>query len=137
MKHHLHLLAPLTVGLLLTACGGTDSAPKSAQSLSGSALPVVLSGQSVVQNTAGKLIPSGKLSATAAAVASCAAAWDAKTAYTGGKLVSENGRNYVANWWTQGNEPLKNNGATGTGQPWTDKGACGGSGTGDTGGTGG
>jgi hypothetical protein len=37
---------------------------------------------------------------------------------------SENGTNYTANWWTQGNDPATNNGGSGSGQPWTSNGAC-------------
>ena len=73
--------------------------------------------------------------AQAQSTPACAAAWSASTAYNGGAVVSENGTNYVANWWTQGNDPATNNGAGGSGQPWTSQGACGGSGSG--GGTGG
>src|ERR1700761_3725135 len=58
------------------------------------------------------------------AEASCAAAWNASTIYTAGNLASENGINYVANWWTQGNNPVSNNGGPGSGQPWTSEGAC-------------
>lgn len=64
----------------------------------------------------------------AQSVQTCAAAWNASTAYSGGATVSENGVNYQANWWTQGNDPASNNGATGTGEPWTSLGACGTSG---------
>ena len=39
------------------------------------------------------------------AQATCAAAWSASTVYTGGQTASENGTNYLANWWTQGNDP--------------------------------
>ncbi|AIF48633.1 carbohydrate-binding protein [Dyella japonica] len=68
----------------------------------------------------------------------CAAAWSSSTAYNGGAVVSENGINYVANWWTQGNDPATSNGVTGSGQPWTSQGACGGSsGSGSGSGTGG
>ena len=68
----------------------------------------------------------------------CAAAWSATTAYNGGDTASENGVNYLANWWTQGDDPATHNGPTGSGQPWTSQGACGSSGgTGGTGGTGG
>lgn len=55
---------------------------------------------------------------------SCAATWSASTVYTGGKKASLDGVNYKANWWTQGNNPATNNGASGTGQPWTITGAC-------------
>ncbi len=49
------------------------------------------------------------------------AAWSNSAAYNGGALVSSNGRNYKANWWTQGNEPSAN---SGSGKPWADLGAC-------------
>ncbi|QNK01979.1 carbohydrate-binding protein [Dyella telluris] len=72
------------------------------------------------------------------AQATCAAAWSATAVYTGGMTASENGTNYVANWWTQGNDPATNNGGSGSGQPWTSQGACtgGSSGGGSTGGGG-
>ncbi len=58
-----------------------------------------------------------------AAAATCTA-WNASTAYTAGAVVTDQGAVYTANWWTQGNEPVNNNGATGTGQPWTRTGSC-------------
>jgi chitinase len=67
----------------------------------------------------------------AQAATACAAAWSSTAVYTGGMQASENGINYTANWWTQGNDPATNNGGSGSGQPWTSNGACtGGSGTG-------
>lgn len=36
---------------------------------------------------------------------SVAIAWSATTAYVGGEVVSHNGENYKAKWWTQGDEP--------------------------------
>jgi chitodextrinase len=60
-----------------------------------------------------------------AAAAACNAAWVSTTAYNGGALVSYGGVNYKANWWTQGNNPLTNSGAAGSGQPWTSTGVCG------------
>ncbi|HEY4089912.1 MAG TPA: carbohydrate-binding protein [Luteibacter sp.] len=63
------------------------------------------------------------------AATACAAAWSAGTVYTGGNLASENGVNYKANWWTQGDDPATHNGVTGSGQPWTSQGACSGGGT--------
>ncbi|WIE65826.1 carbohydrate-binding protein [Curtobacterium sp. MCLR17_036] len=65
-----------------------------------------------------------------AATATCASAWNAGTAYNGGATVSENGSNYKANWWTQGDDPATHSGATGSGQPWTSTGACTGGSTG-------
>ncbi|KAF9170513.1 hypothetical protein BGX20_008879 [Mortierella sp. AD010] len=57
-----------------------------------------------------------------------AAAWSASTAYSGGAVVSYNGHQYTAQWWTQNNVPT-------AGAPWTDNGACGSS-SGGSGGSG-
>ncbi|WP_222126873.1 carbohydrate-binding protein [Curtobacterium pusillum] len=79
-------------------------------------------------------IAGGSLAAAPALAATpaCATAWSAGTAYTGGATVSENGTNYTANWWTQGDDPATHSGATGSGQPWTSTGACTGTGGGGT-----
>ena len=70
----------------------------------------------------------------AQASTACAAAWSSTTVYTAGEQASENGINYTANWWTQGNDPATNNGGSGSGQPWTSDGSCtGGSGSGSGG----
>jgi hypothetical protein len=67
----------------------------------------------------------------AQAATACAAAWSSSAVYTAGMQASENGTNYTANWWTQGNDPATSNGGSGSGQPWTSNGACtGGSGSG-------
>jgi len=69
-------------------------------------------------------------SGPAQAATACAAAWSSTAVYTAGMQASENGTNYTANWWTQGNDPATNNGGPGSGQPWTSNGACaGGSGS--------
>jgi chitinase len=67
----------------------------------------------------------------AQAAVTCATAWSSSAVYTGGMQASENGINYTANWWTQGNDPATNNGGSGSGQPWTSNGSC----TGGSGGT--
>src|SRR6202012_5500464 len=88
--------------------------------IAGSALGLTAGG-SVLALTAGS---------AAQAATTCAAAWSASTVYTGGQQASENGINYTANWWTQGNDPATSNGGSGSGQPWTSNGACtGGTGT--------
>jgi hypothetical protein len=88
--------------------------------IAGSALGLTAGG-SVLALTSGS---------AAQAASTCAAAWSASTVYTGGQQASENGINYTANWWTQGNDPATSNGGSGSGQPWTSNGACtGGSGT--------
>ena len=56
----------------------------------------------------------------------CAAAWSSGTVYTGGNSASKGGVNYKANWWTQGDDPATHNGGSGSGQPWTSQGGCGG-----------
>ena len=63
-------------------------------------------------------------SGPAQAATACAAAWSPTAVYTAGMQASENGTNYTANWWTQGNDPATNNGGPGSGQPWTSNGAC-------------
>jgi chitinase len=59
---------------------------------------------------------------TAGPPGSCTApAWNATTAYTGGAIVSFNGHQYTAKWWTQGEEPDTHSGQY---DVWTDNGAC-------------
>ena len=55
----------------------------------------------------------------------CDPAWSAGAVYTNGQTASYNGVNYVANWWTSGQNPSTNNGGPGSGQPWTSQGTCG------------
>ncbi len=55
---------------------------------------------------------------------SCDATWSSTAVYTAGMTASLNGENYVANFWTQGNNPSTNNGGSGSGEPWTATGAC-------------
>jgi chitinase len=75
----------------------------------------------------------------AQASTTCAAAWSSTAVYTAGDQASEDGINYTANWWTQGNNPATNNGGSGSGEPWTSDGSCtgGGSGSGSGSGSGG
>ena len=54
----------------------------------------------------------------------CADPWSSTQIYTGGMRASVNGINYLANFWTQGNNPATNNGGPGSGQPWTSQGPC-------------
>jgi hypothetical protein len=63
------------------------------------------------------------------AATACAAAWNAGSVYNGGNTASENGVNYVSNWWTQGDDPATHSGGSGSGQPWTSQGACSGGST--------
>jgi chitodextrinase/predicted chitinase len=65
---------------------------------------------------------------TSASAAACTApAWNTSIAYVGGSQVTFNGRQYTANWWTQGHRPDQYSGQW---QEWRDDGACtGGGGT--------
>lgn len=49
-----------------------------------------------------------------------APAWSPVVVYTGGNLVSHNGHNWKAKWWTQNEEP----GTTGEWGVWADQGVC-------------
>ncbi|WP_035739088.1 glycoside hydrolase family 19 protein [Glycomyces arizonensis] len=82
-------------------------------------------GAFLVTATLAFAIPASQASAQAA----CGPAWNSATAYTGGAVVSYNGSNWTAQWWTQGETP----GTTGEWGVWRDQVPCGGSG-GDTGG---
>jgi len=55
---------------------------------------------------------------------SCATAWSSTQVYTAGMTASYSGENYVANYWTQNNNPSTNNGGAGSGEPWTATGVC-------------
>jgi len=59
-----------------------------------------------------------------AVAVSCAQGWSATTAYNGGAVVSFAEINYTAAFWTQNQEPDKNNGPAGSGQPWISNGVC-------------
>src|ERR1051325_10379221 len=69
------------------------------------------------------------------AAQTCASPWNSTSVYTAGMTASQNGINYTANFWTQGQSPATNNGGPGSGQPWTSNGACSGSGGGGGGGS--
>jgi hypothetical protein len=86
--------------------------------------------------TAGGTVLAVASGAVAQASTTCAAAWSSTTVYTAGDQASEDGINYTANWWTEGNDPATNNGGSGSGEPWTSDGACTG-GSGSSGGGGG
>lgn len=72
---------------------------------------------------------------TPARADTCAAAWSSGQVYTAGNQASENGTNFQANWWTLGEDPATHNGGPGSGQPWTNIGACTAGGGGGGGGT--
>ena len=96
----------------------------------------------LIAGTAFGLAVGGSVVAAASAPAAqaattCAAAWSSTTVYTASQQASENGIEYTANYWTEGNDPATSNGANGSGQPWTSNGACTGGGSSGGGGGGG
>jgi chitinase len=91
----------------------------------------LIAGGSVLALTSGSGAQASLALSAAQTSTGCAAAWSSTAVYTAGNQASENGINYTANWWTQGNNPATNNGGSGSGQPWTSDGSCtGGSGSG-------
>jgi chitinase len=54
----------------------------------------------------------------------CFTPWSSATTYHGGDQASLNGINYHANFFSQNQSPATNNGPAGSGQPWTNVGAC-------------
>ena len=79
---------------------------------------------SAVALTAGASVLALASGPAAQASPTCAAAWSSTTVYTAGDQASEDGTNYTANWWTEGNDPATNNGGSGSGEPWTSDGSC-------------
>lgn len=77
-------------------------------------------------DAAGTSSASSPLSVTtqASGGGTCATAWSATQVYTQGMTASVNGENYVANFWTENQNPTTNNGGAGTGEPWTATGPC-------------
>lgn len=104
MKKKIQLCGVATAGVvLLTACNGGSSS-------------------TVPQNQNLQFTASGLTGSTCDGIA----AWDAAKAYaTAGTLVVRNGKEYKNNWWTQGNDPETNSGASGSGMPWTFITSCG------------
>ncbi len=51
--------------------------------------------------------------------------WSAATIYVQGDTATENGVTYLANYWTQGDDPATHNGAAGSGAQWTVTTSCG------------
>ncbi|KAJ3066574.1 hypothetical protein HDU99_003809, partial [Rhizoclosmatium hyalinum] len=62
------------------------------------------------------------LVAVAQAQTACAPPYDSTKTYLKGDVASENGNNYVANWWALNNDPAANSGSWGQ---WTNQGPCG------------
>ncbi|MGA3129175.1 MAG: choice-of-anchor D domain-containing protein [Terracidiphilus sp.] len=55
----------------------------------------------------------------------CASAWSSTQVYTAGMTASENGIDYIADYWTEGQNPATNNGPASSGEPWISQGSCG------------
>lgn len=79
----------------------------------------------IITGTSAGLTTSTALSLTVTSPSGCAATWSATQIYTAGMTASEGGIDYVANYWTENQNPVTNNGGAGSGEPWTSQGACG------------
>ena len=78
-----------------------------------------------ITGTSGSLTTTTTVLLTVTSPNGCAAAWSSTQVYTAGMTASESGIDYVANYWTEGNNPATDNGGSGSGAPWTSQGACG------------
>ena len=69
-------------------------------------------------DAAGTSAASGAVNVTTLANSggTCATAWNATTIYNTGNTASVGGENYVANFWTQNQNPATNNGGAGSGR---------------------
>ncbi|HZU57366.1 MAG TPA: glycosyl hydrolase family 18 protein [Actinocrinis sp.] len=97
--------------------GSASQCPAAPPSPSASASPTSTGGGSPSPSTSPSASPTG-------GTGSCSApAWVSTTAYNGGAVVSYNGHQWTAKWWTQGDIPGNN-----AQNVWTDNGACSGGG---------
>ena len=78
-----------------------------------------------ITGASGSLTTTTTVALSVTSPSGCATAWSATQVYTSGMTASEGGIDYVANYWTEGNNPATNNGGAGSGEPWTSEGACG------------
>jgi chitinase len=78
-----------------------------------------------ITGSSGSLTTTTTVAFAVSSPSGCAAPWSSTQVYTAGMTASENGIDYIANWWTQGQNPATNNGPAGSGEPWTSQGACG------------
>lgn len=58
-----------------------------------------------VSDSAGQLVTQQRNVTVKEQGAICENSWDAKKVYVGGDIVSHNGKNWLAGWWTQNEEP--------------------------------
>ena len=111
-------------GMSIGTTGGTSF------SVSGLSASTAYTFTVAAANSAGLSPQSGGISVTTTSSggggggSGCAATWSASAVYTAGMTANVNGINYIANYWTQGQNPASNSGPSGSGQPWTSQGAC-------------
>ncbi|KAI1313887.1 hypothetical protein EDD11_002422 [Mortierella claussenii] len=94
--------------------GGTDPSSTASQTPTATTSVIHTTGVTTTATTTATPTPTNPTTCSAPA-------WSASTAYSGGAVVSYNGKQYTAKWWTQGNVPT-------AGGPWTDNGPCNGGG---------
>ncbi|MGA2891036.1 MAG: chitinase, partial [Terracidiphilus sp.] len=112
----------------VTASFGTNpTTGSSVLTIAASSTATTGSSTVTITGTSGSLSASTTVTLTIASSGNssgCDTAWSSTQVYTGGMTASENGINYLANWWNLGQNPATNNGGAGSGQPWTSQGAC-------------
>jgi chitinase len=102
-----------------------DGSTTSTLTLSASSSATAGTATVTITGTNGGLTTTTTLSLSVTSPNGCAAAWSSTQVYTAGMTASESGIDYLANYWTEGNNPATNNGGAGSGEPWTSQGTCG------------
>jgi hypothetical protein len=102
-----------------------DGSATSTLTLTASSSAAAGSATVTITGAGGGLTKTSTVALTVGSPSGCAAAWSSTQVYTGGMTASESGIDYIANYWTEGQNPTTNNGPAGSGQPWTSQGACG------------
>jgi chitinase len=120
--------ANCTISSYTVLQNGTSIGTASGTSFSVSGLAASTAYSFTVEATdaAGTSPASGAVNVTtlASGGGTCATAWSATAVYTQGMTASAGGENYVANFWTQNQNPTTNSGGAGSGEPWTATGPC-------------
>ena len=114
--------ASLSSGSVIPAANGTVA---STLTLTASSLAAAGPATVTITGTSGSLTSTTIVALTVTSPNGCAAAWNSTQVYTGGMKASENGIEYLADYWTEGQNPATNNGGAGSGEPWISQGACG------------
>ena len=112
---------PPNVPALWRLIGSASPAPSSSPTPSTTATPTPTSPPTAPPTPTPTATVTPTSTPTSTPSGACTApAWSRTAVYTGGQIVSHNGRQWRAKWWTQGEEP----GTTGPWGVWEDLGPC-------------